>query len=126
MAINWGSNNKNARVFDSIYGLTMHSISGKQVGGNRVFNNYGVLSYPDIIIISPDNNIFSQYISSPISYNIDPVVIAAGGVMAGLEENREQQQKASIVSNPAKTYAVLSLQSGTKGNFSYDISNRVR
>ncbi len=122
MTINWGSDNAAVMAFDSTFGLTMPTASGTQGGGNQVFNDYGILSYPTVIVITPDHQIFNQYIWPPTSENIDSVVLSAGGMMVGLEENRPVYPTVSIVPNPAKDHALLRVLHA-KGSFGFDIAD---
>jgi thiol-disulfide isomerase/thioredoxin len=88
MGINWGNDNTGVREFDSIFGLTFPSVSGSQGGGNLVYGDYGILSYPTIIVITPDHQIVEQYIWVPDEDNITQAVINAGGVIVGVNQNK--------------------------------------
>ncbi len=124
MKINWGSDNAAVRNFDSIYGQTMPTVSGTQGGGNQVFNDYQILSYPTVIVITPDHKIFNQYIWPPDNYQIDSVVIAAGGILTGTGENLFKNGEVSIYPNPAGGYCFIKVN-GEKGfaGLEYDITD---
>jgi len=107
MGINWGNDNEGVREFDSIFGLTFPTASGVQGGGNIVFNDYQVQSYPTVIVIKPDHEISNQYVWEPSYDNINDAVIEAGGVMVGRQEISENEMELRIYPNPTKTMASL-------------------
>lgn len=79
LGINWGSNNDEVRIFDSLWGAHYPSVSGLQGGGNGVVDNYQVLSYPTIAIITPDHLISNHMIWPPAYDSIVQEVLALGG-----------------------------------------------
>ncbi len=124
MKINWGSDNAAVQTFDSIYGQTMPTVSGTQGGGNQVFNDYQILSYPTVIVITPDHNIFNQYIWPPDNHTIDSVVLAAGGIMVNVEENSLKNISVSLFPNPAHDYCVMKISgNNTEKPVKYDITD---
>ncbi len=124
MKINWGSDNAAVHAFDSIYGQTMPTVSGTQGGGNQVFNDYQILSYPTVIVITPDHKIFNQYIWPPDNHTVDSVVLAAGGIMVDVEENYYSNYDISLYPNPASDYCFIKIN-GEKPitTFDYDITD---
>ncbi|GAB1404995.1 hypothetical protein MASR1M74_21740 [Lentimicrobium sp.] len=79
LGINWGSDNEQVAVFDSLWGVHFPSISGQQGGGNSVVELYEVMSYPSVILIAPDRSILHPYIWPPQQDTINSLVYAAGG-----------------------------------------------
>lgn len=88
MGLNWGNDNAGVREFDSIFGLTFPSVSGSQGGGNLVYGDYSILSYPTIIVITPDHRIVEQYIWVPDEENITQAVLNAGGLIVGVNQHQ--------------------------------------
>lgn len=82
LGINWGSDNHEVRIFDSIWNARYPSVSGLQGGGNRVVDSFQVQSYPTVIVITPDKNIATNYIWPPAYDSIVNRVTLAGGVEA--------------------------------------------
>lgn len=99
MGINWGNDNDGVHEFDSIHGLTYPSVSGSQGGGNIACNDYLIMSYPTVIIITPDHNIVEQYIYPPTEDSITNAVIAAGGIIVGTDE-RVINSNVNLYPNP--------------------------
>ena len=112
MGICWGNSNSGVREFDSIYGLTYPTISGSEGGGNIVYNNYEIMSYPTVIVITPDHTIVEQYIWYPNSENIINAVIAAGGIAVGTNEMLNEQSF-NIYPNPAKDIVYITNKSNS-------------
>jgi len=101
LGLNWGSDNEGVREFDSIYGLTCPTVSGTQGGGNIVFNDYQIASYPTVILITPDHQIVEQYIWPPSEQNITDAIIAAGGEYVGIAKHSKWAGDIRIYPNPA-------------------------
>jgi thiol-disulfide isomerase/thioredoxin len=80
LGMNWGSNNDEVRIFDSLWGAHYPSVSGLQGGGNGVVDNYQVLSYPTVAIITPDRLIANHLIWPPAYDSIVQEVLASGGI----------------------------------------------
>jgi len=110
MGINWGDDNNGVHQFDSIFGLTYPSVSGTQGGGDDVFEDYEVLSYPTVIIITPDHQIVEQYIWPPTSENIISAVIEAGGMYVGVEDQAKTDEDVVVYPNPATDKAFLKIK----------------
>lgn len=120
MGINWGNDNQGVHEFDSIFGLTYPTASGTQGGGNIVFLDYQIQSYPTVIVIKPDHQISNQYVWEPSNENINAAVIEAGGLMVGKEEIKYSTFK--VYPNPAKDF--IYIQSENIDNETYlDIIN---
>ena len=110
MSINWGSNNQAVREFDSTYNLTFPSVSGTQGGGNGVFTNYNILSYPTVIVIVPEEHlIVNQEIVPPVHDSINNAVIAAGGLPVGLKEKNSSTSELTIFPNPVRDKTTIKL-----------------
>lgn len=107
LGINWGNDNQGVREFDSIYGLTYPTVSGTQGGGNIVFNDYQIASYPTVILITPDHQIVEQYIWPPTEENITDAIIAAGGEYVGMEQYGMIATHAVMYPNPASQKVFL-------------------
>lgn len=80
LGINWGSDNDEVRLFDSLWDARYPGVSGIQGGGNAVVENYQVLSYPTVCVITPDHLIYQNYIWPPEYDSIVQVVLLAGGL----------------------------------------------
>ncbi len=109
LGINWGNDNQGVREFDSIFGLTFPSVSGTQGGGNLVYQLYDIQSYPTVIIITPDHNIFDPYVWYPDEETITNAVIAAGGTLVGVGETSELQGDVKVFPNPIVSEAKVNL-----------------
>lgn len=82
IGINWGSDNDDVRIFDSLWGAHYPSVSGLQGGGNRVVDSFQVQSYPTVAIITPDHLIANHWIWPPAYDSIVQEVILNGGLPA--------------------------------------------
>ncbi len=111
LGINWGNDNLGVYEFDSIFGLTFPTVSGSQGGGNIVYQDYDILSYPTVIVITPDHHIDNQHVWYPDEENITDAVIAAGGMYVNTEEMINQNESIIIFPNPAKS----------KGTFKFNL-----
>lgn len=110
MGINWGDDNDGVHEFDSIFGLTYPSVSGTQGGGDDVYEDYEVLSYPTVIIITPDHQIVEQYIWPPTAENIISAVIAAGGMYVGVDDQVQTVEDVVVYPNPVTDKAFLKIK----------------
>jgi len=130
MSINWGSNNQAVREFDSTYNLTFPSVSGTQGGGNSVFNDYNILSYPTVIVIVPEDHlIVNQEIVPPVHDSINNAVIAAGGILVGLKEKNNTTSELTVFPNPVrdKTTVKFHLQNKSQVSISiFDLLGRAK
>lgn len=123
MGINWGNDNQGVREFDSIFGLTFPTASGSQGGGNIVFNDYQIQSYPTVIVIKPDHEISNQHVWVPSTENINEAVIEAGGIMVGNNEIINNENSFSVFPNPAIDNATVSITLDNPAEVYIDVLN---
>jgi thiol-disulfide isomerase/thioredoxin len=83
LGINWGADNAGVTNFDSVNGVQYPGISGTEGNGNHVVADYGILSYPTVIIIKPDSYIAEQYIWPPSTDHLDSLIVLHGGILSG-------------------------------------------
>ena len=125
MGINWGNDNEGVIEFDSIFGLTFPTASGSQGGGNIVFNDYEILSYPTVIVITPDHTIVEQHIWYPSEENITNAVIAAGGTMVGVNELGFDKTDVKLFPNPVNAMATVEFNLKSASDVYFTIHNLV-
>ena len=123
MGINWGNDNQGVREFDSIFGLTFPTASGSQGGGNIVFNDYQIQSYPTVIVIKPDHFISNQHVWYPTNENINAAVIEAGGVLVGEKEIIDKEDNFSFFPNPVQNTATISITLRNSADIYFDLLN---
>lgn len=123
MGINWGNDNQGVREFDSIFGLTFPTASGSQGGGNIVFNDYQIQSYPTVIVIKPDHEISNQHVWVPSTENINEAVIEAGGIIVGNDEINKEENSFSLFPNPAQNTTKISLVLDKPSDIYIDVLN---
>lgn len=82
LGINWGADNAGVANFGQTYNVHYPEISGTEGNGNHVVADYGVLSYPTVIIILPDYSIPEKYIWPPTTEHLDSIVSAYGGIQS--------------------------------------------
>jgi len=121
LGINGGSDNEEVALFDETYGITHPSASGTQGGGDLVHENYEILSYPTVIVITPDHQIVEQGINPPTTENITDAVIAAGGIWVSTPETENTLEEISIYPNPTNNFGYLSLNALERIILSYGI-----
>ncbi len=130
MGINWGADNQAVRTFDSTYNLTYPTVSGTQGGGNGVFTDYNILSYPTVIVIVPkDHLIVNQEIVPPVRDSINQAVMAAGGIMVGISENSASLKEMRIFPNPVFNKTTVKLLLKKPASISvlvFDVLGRVK
>jgi thiol-disulfide isomerase/thioredoxin len=80
LGINWGGDNAGVSDFGFTYGVQYPEVSGTEGNGNHVVDDYGVLSYPTVILILPDSYIAEKYIWPPSTEHLDSIIIAYGGI----------------------------------------------
>lgn len=107
LAINYNGTVSDVRFFDSLYNITLPSVSGLDGGGNAVFHQYQVAAYPSVIVIKPDRSIASQYIWPPTAANIQQAVTVAGGTLVGLNSALLSKSQLQIVPNPVADDRVM-------------------
>lgn len=121
MGINWGDDNDGVHEFDSVFGLTYPTASGIQGNGDNVYLDYEILSYPTVIVITPDRQIIEQHIWLPTAENIITAVIEAGGLYVGLDEPAEQLNNFAIYPNPAVNQAYIKFDLPEKASIKYEV-----
>ncbi len=82
LGINWGADNAGVIDFGETYGVFYPEISGTEGNGNHVVADYGILSYPTVILILPNAYIAEKYIWPPETQYLDSVIISHGGIPA--------------------------------------------
>lgn len=82
LGINWGADNAGVSDFGITNGVKYPEISGTEGNGNHVVSDYGVLSYPTVILILPDSYIAEKYIWPPETGHLDSIILAYGGIMS--------------------------------------------
>ncbi|MBZ0242448.1 MAG: T9SS type A sorting domain-containing protein, partial [Bacteroidales bacterium] len=101
--------NSQVAQFADIYGLSLPLSSGLEGGGNAAFEAFEVVSYPTVIVITPDYLLVENYIWEPTSENITHAVVNAGGTLVGLITNPDYTSNAVIVApNPVQAEASIS------------------
>lgn len=123
MGINWGNDNQGVREFDSIFGLTFPSVSGSQGGGNIVYNQYQIQSYPTVIVINTAHEIPDQYIWVPSEENIEEAIIAAGGIMVGTEEMKSDDTQFAFFPNPVRDMGSIGVPLTKAANVKFEVYN---
>lgn len=126
LGISWGDSNEGVAYYDSIHGISYPSVSGFEGGGNEIVLLYEVQSYPTVIVITPDGNIYNQYIWEPTNENINGEVMAAGGVITDIAENQKAAKisRLSIYPNPLTEQAKLEINITKSGEYNlmiYDL-----
>ncbi len=107
MGINFGSTIEQVLAFDEAFGITYPTVSGTEGGGNAVYEAYGVLSYPTIIIIDPETHVLlRKQIYPPTVDSLRNAITAAGGIYVGVKETltNKNSDKIKIYPNPAKSF----------------------
>ena len=125
VGINWGNDNAGVAEFDSIYGLTFPTVSGSQGGGNIVYWDYDIQSYPTVILITPDHSVVEQYIWEPSEENITNAVIAAGGILVNTPENKHENNTIKVFPNPVQDIGTIDFNLKKAANISVSIYNLV-
>jgi thiol-disulfide isomerase/thioredoxin len=112
IGINYNSDNQSVEFFDSIFGLTYPSVSGLQGGGNIVFEAFQVVSWPTVIVITPDGMIANQYVWPPTEENVSDAVVQAGGILLGMESASEDLSNTlRVYPNPVSQNSGVSISS---------------
>lgn len=104
--VNYNGTNYQVAQFADIYQLFMPLSSGLEGGGNAAFELYETTSYPTVFIITPDGQIFNNYVWEPTVENITNAVVEAGGLLVGSSEV-QQAMDALVYPNPASHEARL-------------------
>ena len=111
MGINYGATNDQVAYFDETFGITYPTVSGVQGGGNDVYEDFGILSYPTVVIIDPETHeLLRKEIYPPTHDSINNAVIKAGGIMTGnKEKNINNSAMPEIFPNPAVSNVTIDL-----------------
>lgn len=128
LAINYNGTVSDVRFFDSLFNITLPSVSGLDGGGNTVFHQFQMAAYPSVIVIKPDRSISSQYIWPPTSENIQEAVILAGGLLVGLDAPATEKTQFSISPNPSSGKAQIKYTAEKTDHVSlsiYDLKGRL-
>ena len=125
MGINWGNDNEGVREFDSIFGLTFPTASGSQGGGNIVFNDYEIQSYPTVIVITPDHTIVEQHVWYPNEENITNAVVAAGGILVSTTENKHEKTEIKVFPVPVQNIGTIEFELQKSADISISIYNLI-
>jgi thiol-disulfide isomerase/thioredoxin len=80
LGINWGADNAGVIDFGETNGVHYPEVSGTEGNGNHVVEDYGILSYPTVIVIMPDSYIAEKYIWPPTTQHLDSTISAHGGL----------------------------------------------
>ncbi len=123
LGINWGNNNSGVIEFDSIYGLTFPTASGTQGGGNVIYGEYDILSYPTVIVIMPDHSIVEQYIWYPSEEFITDAVIAAGGTLVNTNELSYEEVDLKVFPNPVSSIGTIEFELQSTTNIFFTVYN---
>jgi thiol-disulfide isomerase/thioredoxin len=97
LGINWGADNGQVADFGQENGAEYPEISGMEGNGNHVVSDYGILSYPTVILIQPDRFIAEKYIWPPSAAHLDSLAIFYGGV--------QMDCNTAIYDRPAKSFS---------------------
>jgi len=82
LGINWGGDNAGVADFGTTYGVYYPEASGTEGNGNHVVADFGVLSYPTVILIMPDSFIPESYIWPPSTQHLDSIIVSHGGILS--------------------------------------------
>jgi len=82
LGINWGADNSGVIDFGETNGVYYPEISGTEGNGNHVVADFGILSYPTVIVVMPDSYIAEKYIWPPTTQHLDSVISAHGGLVS--------------------------------------------
>jgi len=109
LGINYNGTNYQVSQFADIYGLNLPLSSGLEGGGNEAFEAFEVVSYPTVIVITPDYQLAANRVWEPTSENITNAVVNAGGTLVGLATHSAYKSNPVIVvPNPVQDEAGIS------------------
>ncbi len=112
LGINWGADNAGVTDFGNIYGVHYPEISGIEGNGNHVVADYGILSYPTVILILPDSYVAEKFIWPPSTQHLDSIILLHGGIFADCNTPLASNYKAEEFANrilSVKTYTEQSI-----------------
>jgi thiol-disulfide isomerase/thioredoxin len=82
LGINWGADNAGVSNFGTANGVLYPEASGLEGNGNAVNAAYGIVSYPTVMLITPDGLIAEPFIWPPSTVHLDSLISAYGGILA--------------------------------------------
>ena len=124
MGISKGDFNKDVIAFDQTYGITFPSVSGFEGNGNQVHLSYLTQSTPTVIVIQPNRYIHNQGVWPPTQENITAAVVAAGGMLVGIEDQaNEPGHEISIYPNPVIDDATITLKLVNNASVEVEVIN---
>jgi thiol-disulfide isomerase/thioredoxin len=122
-SICWGDDNIGVGYYQQQYGLTFPAVSGFDGGGNAVYHQYDIQSYPTVILIAPNRDIVEQYIWEPTRGNINDAIVAAGGTLVSVPEN-DLVKEFGVYPNPVISgTARIGFNLKTEGSVTVDVYN---
>lgn len=123
LGINTNNDNEEVFEFDSIFGLNYPNVSGLQGGGDIVYSNYNIQSYPTVIVITPDHQVVEQFIWPPSTVNIVDAVYAHGGIITRIQEMESKKSEFNLFPNPASSNVSLICSLESQMHMEYEIIN---
>ncbi len=125
LGINYGDDNEGVATFDSLYGITFPTVSGLNGHGNTVsLNGYNIQSWPTMVLIAPNRLILQQQIFPPSQQNLDSIITASTGIIAGVKPSVVKEKEFRVWSpqpNPVSGELVLRVQSPDAMKLGVDI-----
>jgi len=108
---NYNGTNYQVAQFADIYGLNMPLTSGLEGGGNASFEAFEVVSYPTVVVITPDYLLVEKHVWEPNAENITEAVSNAGGTLVGLTTRSDYVSNSVTISpNPVGDIAYASFE----------------
>lgn len=99
LGINWGADNAGVENFGITYGVHYPEISGTEGNGNHVVADYGILSYPTVILILPDSYIAEKFIWPPSTEHLDSIIMEHGGILADCNTPVSEHMEPRMMTN---------------------------
>jgi len=90
LGVNWGATNQEVIEFGETYGARFPEVSGSEGNGNHVVSDYGILSYPTVILVLPDHSIPVSNVWPPESETLDSLILAHGGLISDCSVGRDE------------------------------------
>ena len=115
------------QAFEEEYGGIYPAISGKNGGGDQVYNDWGIQYWPQLVLINPDKVMVSNI--SPISHLAIDSVLLSHQILKdscstnGLDEQFLQQEKISAFPNPTSGILNVELNNFPKSDLKYHLYN---
>jgi thiol-disulfide isomerase/thioredoxin len=120
IGINWGSDNAQVIDFGQENGAEYPEVSGTEGNGNHVVSDFGILSYPTVILVKPDKSIPEPYIWPPSTAHLDSILLNHGAVEnichTSLESKGSPGNMIFLRPNPTGSLLNLSWQSNLSVN----------